>query len=48
MDTETSPTAAEILSEPGAPVVVFDHVELAFDENVVLRDISFNLLKGHT
>jgi phospholipid/cholesterol/gamma-HCH transport system ATP-binding protein len=48
MDTETFPTAAEILSEPGAPVVVFDHVQLAFDENVVLRDISFNLLKGHT
>jgi phospholipid/cholesterol/gamma-HCH transport system ATP-binding protein len=48
MDTQTLPTAAEILNETGAPVVVFDHVQLAFDENVVLRDISFTLLKGHT
>src|SRR6478752_431848 len=40
--------AQEILSEPGAPVIVFDHVELAFDEKVVLRDVSFTLIKGHT
>jgi len=38
----------EILDEAGAPVVVFDRVKLAFDEKVVLRDISFTLLKGHT
>lgn len=30
------------------PVVEFDHVQLAFDERVVLRDVSFTLLKGHT
>jgi phospholipid/cholesterol/gamma-HCH transport system ATP-binding protein len=41
-------TAQELLDQPGAPVVVFDHVELAFDEKVVLRDVSFTLLKGHT
>jgi phospholipid/cholesterol/gamma-HCH transport system ATP-binding protein len=41
-------TAQQVLDEPGAPVVVFDHVELAFDEKVVLRDVSFTLLKGHT
>ena len=35
-------------NEPGAPVVVFDHVQLAFDEKVVLKDVSFTLLKGHT
>lgn len=29
------------------PAVVFDRVSLAFDENVVLRDISFSLLAGH-
>jgi phospholipid/cholesterol/gamma-HCH transport system ATP-binding protein len=29
-------------------VIVFDHVELAFDEKVVLRDLSFTLIKGHT
>jgi phospholipid/cholesterol/gamma-HCH transport system ATP-binding protein len=38
----------EILDERGAPVVVFDHVELAFDDKVVLKDLSFTLLKGHT
>jgi phospholipid/cholesterol/gamma-HCH transport system ATP-binding protein len=38
----------QILSEEGAPVVVFDHVQLAFDEKVVLADISFTLIKGHT
>jgi len=43
-----SMTAREVLAEPGAPVVVFDHVNLAFDENVVLEDISFTLIKGHT
>ena len=30
------------------PVVLFDHVQLAFDENVVLKDVSFTLEKGHT
>ena len=32
----------------GAPVVVFDHVQLAFDDKVVLKDVSFTLIKGHT
>ena len=41
-------TVEEILDEPGAPVVVFDRVKLAFDELVVLQDVSFTLLKGHT
>jgi hypothetical protein len=27
-----SQTAKQILAEPGAPVVVFDHVQLAFDD----------------
>ena len=40
-DTETPQTAAEILSEPGAPVVVFDQVRLAFDDKVILKNISF-------
>jgi phospholipid/cholesterol/gamma-HCH transport system ATP-binding protein len=38
----------QILSEPGAPVVVFDRVQLAFDDKVVLKDLSFTLIKGHT
>jgi phospholipid/cholesterol/gamma-HCH transport system ATP-binding protein len=41
-------TATEILNETGAPVIVFDRVKLAFDEKVVLGDISFTLIKGHT
>src|SRR5580765_2380380 len=41
-------TAQEILNETGAPVIVFDRVKLAFDEKVVLRDVSFTLIKGHT
>jgi phospholipid/cholesterol/gamma-HCH transport system ATP-binding protein len=48
MDVAVTQTARELLAEPGAPVIVFDHVELAFDEKVVLRDVSFTLLKGHT
>jgi phospholipid/cholesterol/gamma-HCH transport system ATP-binding protein len=46
--TEISGSPREILGQPGAPVIVFDHVGLAFDEKVVLRDVSFTLLKGHT
>lgn len=41
-------TAEEALAEPGAPVIVLDHVSLAFDEKVILRDVSFTLLSGHT
>src|SRR5580704_17752845 len=41
-------TAERASKEPDAPVVVFDHVSLAFDENVVLKDVSFTLLAGHT
>jgi len=33
---------------PGAPVVVLDHVSLAFDEKVILKDVSFTLISGHT
>jgi phospholipid/cholesterol/gamma-HCH transport system ATP-binding protein len=47
-DTATPQTAEEILSEPGAPVVVFDQVQLAFDDKVILRNISFTLISGHT
>lgn len=36
------------LVEPGAPVVLFDKVSLAFDEKVVLHDVSFTVRKGHT
>ncbi|MDE3157022.1 MAG: ATP-binding cassette domain-containing protein [Acidobacteriota bacterium] len=49
LETSTpSPSATEVLDAPGAPVIVFDRVQLAFDEKVVLQDISFTLIKGHT
>ena len=40
-----SPTGAV---EPGGPIVVFEDVSLAFDDAVVLRNISFSLMAGHT
>jgi phospholipid/cholesterol/gamma-HCH transport system ATP-binding protein len=49
IDTVNGPmTRQEILDATGAPIVMFDHVTLAFDEKVILRDVSFTLLKGHT
>ena len=45
--TKRSPELEEALG-PNSPIVVFDKVSLAFDDKVVLRDISFTLLKGHT
>jgi len=49
MDTSTNNNhVQQILDEAGAPVIVFDKVQLAFDDKVVLRDLSFTLLKGHT
>jgi len=41
-------TPAELLSEHGAPVVMFDKVSLAFDDKVILNEVSFTLLAGHT
>ena len=45
--TTRSPELEEALG-PGAPIVVFDKVSLAFDDKVVLREVSFTLLTGHT
>jgi len=50
--TERESTAAQATadrpaaSEGTAPAVVFDHVSFAFDDNVVLRDLSFSVPKG--
>jgi len=30
------------------PAIVFDHVDLAFDDNVVLKDLSFTVHRGRT
>ena len=40
-DERREPPASDV------PFVLFDHVSLSFDDNVVLRDISFSLLTGH-
>jgi phospholipid/cholesterol/gamma-HCH transport system ATP-binding protein len=44
---ERSPQLEEALG-PGAPIVVFEKVSLAFDDKVILRDVSFTLITGHT
>jgi phospholipid/cholesterol/gamma-HCH transport system ATP-binding protein len=33
---------------PGGPIIVFDRVDLAFDDKQILRDVSFTLKTGHT
>ena len=46
-DTTRSALLDEALAF-GGPIIVFDKVNLAFDEKVILRDVSFTLLTGHT
>jgi phospholipid/cholesterol/gamma-HCH transport system ATP-binding protein len=48
---ETFQTRTAVAEKPMAgddPIIVFDHVSLAFDDTVVLRDVSFELRRGHT
>jgi phospholipid/cholesterol/gamma-HCH transport system ATP-binding protein len=45
--TTTQPGPARVATGE-APVLHVEHVSLAFDEKVVLRDVSFTLLRGHT
>ena len=50
MATHTAPRS-RLLDEAlahGGPIVVFDRVNLSFDEKVILRDVSFTLQTGHT
>src|SRR6188768_122641 len=46
--TEPSAGRPPASAGPDVPVVVFKHVRLAFDDKVILRDVSFELLTGHT
>ena len=48
MATKTIERLPEELTEPHAPVVMFDKVNLAFDEKVILSDVTFAVQKGHT
>ena len=45
---EPRPALLDEALGPGGPIVVFDKVTLAFDENVILEGISFTLRTGHT
>ncbi len=48
--TELAPRPA-LLDEalgPGGPIIVFDGVWLAFDDKIILRNVSFTLQTGHT
>jgi phospholipid/cholesterol/gamma-HCH transport system ATP-binding protein len=49
LSVETSNTAT-IERPPAAeqPVIVVDKVSLAFDDKVVLKEVSFTLMPGHT
>ena len=50
MAQQTGPRPA-LLDEalgPGGPIIVFDGVWLAFDDKVILRNVSFTLQTGHT
>jgi len=46
-ESTRSPLLEEALAF-GGPIVVFDKVGLAFDEKVILREVSFTLQTGHT
>jgi phospholipid/cholesterol/gamma-HCH transport system ATP-binding protein len=48
MTTATERSAIAETAGTDPTVVVFDRVSLAFDEKVVLREISFTLERGHT
>jgi phospholipid/cholesterol/gamma-HCH transport system ATP-binding protein len=47
LSTQRSPELEEALGL-GAPIVVFDKVSLAFDDTVILSNISFTVITGHT
>ncbi len=42
------PPLLEEAMGPGGPIIVFDAVSLAFDDKVILSNISFTLKTGHT
>lgn len=46
-DLPAATSNRSVADDTSSTVVTFDHVSLSFDENVVLRDISFSLQRGH-
>jgi phospholipid/cholesterol/gamma-HCH transport system ATP-binding protein len=47
-DTVPRPALLDEALGPSGPIIVLDGVWLAFDEKVILRDVSFTLQTGHT
>ena len=47
-DAHPRPALLEEALGPSGPIIVFDKVWLAFDDKVILRDVSFTLQTGHT
>ena len=48
MHDATAPLAARVATDTsGSPALVFDHVSFAFDDHVVLSDVSFSIPKGN-
>lgn len=43
-ERERSPTGSDAAKPPPA-AVVFEHVSLAFDEHVILRNVSFSVAR---
>jgi len=48
MATQTMAPHAAAAEAADVPVVAFEHVQLAFDDKVVLKDVSFTVMRGHT
>jgi phospholipid/cholesterol/gamma-HCH transport system ATP-binding protein len=48
MATQTLERTAKRPAKSTEEVVMFEHVQLAFDDKVVLKDVSFSLTSGHT
>jgi phospholipid/cholesterol/gamma-HCH transport system ATP-binding protein len=48
IEVQKRPPALEEALGPGSPIVIFDKVSLAFDDKVILSEVSFTLIKGRT
>jgi len=47
-NTSADTGGAVAAGETDVPVIVFEHVDLAFDEKVILKNLSFTIRQGHT
>jgi phospholipid/cholesterol/gamma-HCH transport system ATP-binding protein len=47
-EQQQRPALLEEALSYGGPIIVFDNVDLSFDEKIILRQVSFTLQTGHT